>query len=112
MWARLNPAHIPKEVEAVVLETTALNCPCTLNIKRARFTYVFKFSYFRFLNIKYCQIVHTHVVKSGFRSDLFVQTSVVDMYVQCSQLGFAYNVFARMPHRDVASWNSMILVFA
>ena len=31
MWARLNPAHIPKEVEAVVLETTALNCPCTLN---------------------------------------------------------------------------------
>ena len=32
MWARLNPAHMPKEVEAVVLETTALNCPCTLNV--------------------------------------------------------------------------------
>ena len=32
MWARLNPAHIPKEVEAVVLETTALNCPCTKNV--------------------------------------------------------------------------------
>ena len=31
-WARLNPAHMPKEVEAVVLETTALNCPCTLNV--------------------------------------------------------------------------------
>ena len=23
---------MPKEVEAVVLETTALNCPCTLNV--------------------------------------------------------------------------------
>ena len=66
----------------------------------------------KLFNIKYCQIVHTQVVKSGFRSDLFVQTSVVDMYVKCSQLGFAYNVFARMPHRDVASWNSMILGFA
>ena len=32
MWARLNPAYIPKEVEAVVLETIALNCPCTLNV--------------------------------------------------------------------------------
>ena len=32
MWARLNPAHMPKEVEAVVLETTALNCSCTLNV--------------------------------------------------------------------------------
>ena len=66
----------------------------------------------KLLNIKYCQIVHTHVVKSGFRFDLFVQTSVVDMYVKCSQLGFAYNVFVRMPHKDVAYWNSMILGFA
>ena len=32
MWARLNQAHMPKEVEAVVLETTALNCSCTLNV--------------------------------------------------------------------------------
>ena len=32
MWAGLNPTHIPKEVEAVVLETTALNCSCTLNV--------------------------------------------------------------------------------
>ena len=32
MWARLDPAHIPKEVEAVVLETTALNYSCTLNV--------------------------------------------------------------------------------
>ena len=32
MWARLNPAHMPKEVEAVVLETTALNYSCTLNL--------------------------------------------------------------------------------
>ena len=31
-WARLNPAHMPKEVKAVVLETTALNCSCTLNV--------------------------------------------------------------------------------
>ena len=25
-WARLNPTQKPKEVETVVLETTALNC--------------------------------------------------------------------------------------
>lgn len=66
----------------------------------------------KLLNLKYSQIVHTHVVKSRFQADLFVQTSVVDMYVKCSQLGFAYNLFSRMPKRDVASWNSMILGFA
>lgn len=66
----------------------------------------------KLLNLKYSLMVHTHIVKSGFPANLFVQTSVVDMYVKCSQLGYAYNMFSRMPQRDVASWNSMILGFA
>ena len=41
---------MPKEVEAVVLETTALNCSCTLNVherygdwqKKKKLTYVLK----------------------------------------------------------------------
>ncbi|KAL5555874.1 hypothetical protein UlMin_038110 [Ulmus minor] len=63
-------------------------------------------------DLKLSQMIHTHVVKSPFRSDMFVQTAVVDMYLKCQELRFAYNVFDKMPVRDVASWNSMILGFA
>lgn len=63
-------------------------------------------------DLRFSQIIHTHVVKSPVWSDVFVQTAVVDMYVKCNQLGDAHNVFERMPVRDVAAWNSMIVGFA
>ncbi|KAK9285920.1 hypothetical protein L1049_025121 [Liquidambar formosana] len=63
-------------------------------------------------NLSYSQIVHTHVVKSPFQSDIFVQTAMVDMYVKCKHLECAFNLFERMPVRDVASWNAMLMGFA
>jgi len=55
------------------------------------------------------QIVHAHILKSPFCSDIFVGTAVVDMYVKCDQLGLAYKVFEEMPERDVTLWNAMLL---
>ncbi|PON86633.1 Tetratricopeptide-like helical domain containing protein [Trema orientale] len=63
-------------------------------------------------HIRFSQMIHTHVVKSPFQPHVFVQTAVVDMYVKCNQLGDAYNMFEKMPVRDVAAWNSMIVGFS
>lgn len=63
-------------------------------------------------NLKYSQLIHTHVVKSPFGSNIFVQTAMVDMYAKCNQLDDAYNLFVRMPVRDIASWNAMIVGIA
>ncbi|KAI4352279.1 hypothetical protein L6164_006548 [Bauhinia variegata] len=58
------------------------------------------------------QIIHAHVVKSWFQSNIFVQTAMVDMYIKCGRLDDAYNLFDTMPVKDVASWNAMLLGFA
>jgi pentatricopeptide repeat protein len=63
-------------------------------------------------NLKCSQIIHTHVMKSPFWSDIFVQTAMVDMYVKCNQLNDAYNLFVRMSMRDIASWNAILVGFA
>ena len=63
-------------------------------------------------NFKCSQIIHSHVMKSPFWSDVFVQTAMVDMYVKCNQLDDAYNLFVRMSMRDVASWNAILHGFA
>ncbi|KAJ8445318.1 hypothetical protein Cgig2_010676 [Carnegiea gigantea] len=55
------------------------------------------------------QIVHAHILKSPIWSDVFVGTAVVDMYVKCDHLEFAYKVFEKMPRRDVTLWNAMLL---
>ncbi|XP_057828703.2 pentatricopeptide repeat-containing protein At2g27610 [Cryptomeria japonica] len=52
--------------------------------------------------------VHAYVVKSGFESDVFVATSLVDMYAKCSSPEDASKIFYEMPERNVVSWNAMI----
>ncbi|XP_021801507.1 pentatricopeptide repeat-containing protein At4g19191, mitochondrial-like [Prunus avium] len=63
-------------------------------------------------NLKFSQIIHTNVLKSPFRSDVFVQTAMLDMYVKCDRLADAYILFERIPMRDVACWNVMLMGFA
>ncbi|KAL7192520.1 hypothetical protein ACSBR2_024368 [Camellia fascicularis] len=63
-------------------------------------------------SLRYSQVFHTHVLKSPFHSDLYVLTSLVDMYVKCNRLDYAYNLFERMSERDVTSWNAMLVGFA
>ncbi|GMI94879.1 hypothetical protein like AT4G19191 [Hibiscus trionum] len=63
-------------------------------------------------DINYAHSVHTQILKSLFGNDIFIQTAMVDMYVKCGQVGCAYEVFERMPERDVAAWNAMLIGFA
>eukprot|EP01018_Ginkgo_biloba_P022446 Gb_27176 [translate_table: standard] len=52
--------------------------------------------------------VHTHVIKTGFESDVFVGNALVDMYIKCGNVKGARKVFDKMLHQDAISWNSVI----
>ncbi|KAH0452143.1 hypothetical protein IEQ34_019442 [Dendrobium chrysotoxum] len=56
--------------------------------------------------------VQSHVILLGFQSDVFVQTSLLDMYSKCSSLSEARQLFDEMPSKSVVSWNSMISAYA
>ncbi|KAJ7534043.1 hypothetical protein O6H91_13G076700 [Diphasiastrum complanatum] len=53
--------------------------------------------------------IHSHIIDTGFESNMFVGSALVDMYAKCGSLVEARQVFDRMPKRDVACWNSMML---
>lgn len=44
--------------------------------------------------------------------DMLINNSLVDLYGKCGALELAQQVFDRMPARDLASWNVMILTLA
>lgn len=54
--------------------------------------------------------IHAQIVKSScdVESDPFVASGLVDMYAKCGYINEARSIFAKMPERDLASWNTMI----
>ncbi|KAJ7295055.1 hypothetical protein O6H91_05G072700 [Diphasiastrum complanatum] len=55
------------------------------------------------------KLVHAQAIRKGMELDVFVGSTLVDMYAKCGHIEDACNVFKRMPKRDVVSWNSMIV---
>lgn len=56
--------------------------------------------------------IHGQLVANGFASNVFAMTGVVNMYAKCRQIGEAYKMFDRLPHRDLVSWNTIISGYA
>nr|UPT49040.1 pentatricopeptide repeat protein AaPPR1421 [Agave angustifolia] len=56
--------------------------------------------------------VHSLAAKTGFYSDVFVASSLVDMYAKCGLLVDARRMFDEMPHKNVVSWSGLISGYA
>ncbi|CAK9213961.1 unnamed protein product [Sphagnum jensenii] len=53
-------------------------------------------------------MIFGHIVQSRCESDVFVGSSLVDMYAKCGSMEDAARVFNKMPSRNVVLWNMMI----
>eukprot|EP01018_Ginkgo_biloba_P009799 Gb_07723 [translate_table: standard] len=56
--------------------------------------------------------VHQDIIRSGFHSDVFVESALVDMYAKCGSIQDARKVFDKMPEQNVVAWNAMIVGYA
>ncbi|XP_024545879.1 putative pentatricopeptide repeat-containing protein At3g47840 isoform X2 [Selaginella moellendorffii] len=56
--------------------------------------------------------IHSQAAKSNFARDLYVESSLVDMYAKCGSLVDARMVFERMPCRDEVLTTMMIHAYA
>lgn len=54
---------------------------------------------------------HCFSNKTGFVPNVYVQTALVDMYMNCGCMGDARKVFNRMPQRNSVTWNALITGF-
>lgn len=56
--------------------------------------------------------IHTDAKTYRCENDLFVATSLIDMYAKCRSIVNARAVFDRLSTRDVVSWNAMLAAYA
>ncbi|XVF13070.1 hypothetical protein REPUB_Repub08aG0176100 [Reevesia pubescens] len=59
-------------------------------------------------NLELGSSIHATVLKSGLHTNVFVNNSLLDMYMKCGCIIEAIKLFDHMPERTVASWTSMI----
>eukprot|EP01018_Ginkgo_biloba_P016404 Gb_25555 [translate_table: standard] len=52
--------------------------------------------------------VQVHMIKSGFESDVYLDTKLVIMYIKCGCLVDARHMFDKMPQKNEVSWNAII----
>ncbi|KAK8317043.1 hypothetical protein V6Z11_A13G080900 [Gossypium hirsutum] len=57
------------------------------------------------------QILHTHLIKTGFSYDIYAATALTDMYIKLHCFECALKVFYEMPDRNLASLNTIISGF-
>ncbi|KAB2595193.1 pentatricopeptide repeat-containing protein [Pyrus ussuriensis x Pyrus communis] len=58
------------------------------------------------------QELHCQVVKIGLSLDLYVSTSLVDMYAKFGRMIWAGKVFDKMTHKSQVSWTALICGYA
>ncbi|CAN6466958.1 unnamed protein product [Victoria cruziana] len=63
-------------------------------------------------DLRLVEAIQSEVVKFGFESDFFVQTSLVDGYSKFGVMGAATQVFDRMVPRDLVCWNALLCGYA
>ncbi|KAH7351513.1 hypothetical protein KP509_19G000700 [Ceratopteris richardii] len=54
------------------------------------------------------QAIHIHVIEKGFETDFIIGNTLIDMYVKCSYLEEAHDVFSKLLHRNVVSWTILV----
>lgn len=58
------------------------------------------------------QLLHAHVTKTPFESNVYVGTALVDMYSKCGRLTDAERSFITIPSPNVAAWTALINGYA
>lgn len=55
--------------------------------------------------------IHLEVTKHNYEADMYVRTSLVDMYGKCGHIGDARDVFDSFPMKNVVLWNAMLAAY-
>lgn len=53
--------------------------------------------------------LHGYIIRNGFDDNIFIASSLIDMYAKCGNVRMARQVFGRMRLRDMVSWTAMIM---
>ncbi|XP_068654377.1 pentatricopeptide repeat-containing protein At1g06143 [Aristolochia californica] len=61
--------------------------------------------------LEFGEALHGRILKTGFGSNVFVQTGMIDFYTSCNRVAESQKVFDEMTDRDAVAWATMISAY-
>jgi pentatricopeptide repeat protein len=58
------------------------------------------------------KMIHHHIIRNTFESDITIGSALVDMYVKCGSLGEAHILSKNIPEKNIVSWGATIAGYA
>lgn len=110
-WNSMMSCYIQNDLheEALQLYLTM----CRLGIDRTRSTFSVLFHACSCLgSLQQGKLLHAHLVKTPFESNVYVGTSLIDMYSKCGSLTEAQASFSSISAPNVAAWTALINGYA
>lgn len=101
--------HIQQHEEALELYVTM----CRLSIDRSRSTFAALFHACSCIgSLQLGQVLHAQLIKTPFESNVYVGTSLIDMYSKCGSITDAETSFNSIVSPNVAAWTALINGYA
>ncbi|XAR60289.1 hypothetical protein NMG60_11033596 [Bertholletia excelsa] len=62
----------------------------------------------RSANLRLGKFIHGYIMRNNLEADIFVNSSLLDLYLRCGSFVLAESVFRKTPRTNVVAWNVMI----
>ncbi|XP_022844768.1 pentatricopeptide repeat-containing protein At3g02330, mitochondrial [Olea europaea var. sylvestris] len=56
--------------------------------------------------------IHAQIIKQDLQSDVYINSTLVDMYSKCGNMQDSRLMFDKSPNRDFVTWNAMVCAYA
>ncbi|KAK3219367.1 hypothetical protein Dsin_013337 [Dipteronia sinensis] len=110
-WNSMMSCYIQNDLHEEALELYMTMC--RLAIERTRSTFSVLFHACSCLgSLQQGQLLHAHLIKTPFESNVYVGTSLIDMYSKCGNIAEAQASFSCISSPNVAAWTALINGYA
>ncbi|KAI9196335.1 hypothetical protein LWI28_023048 [Acer negundo] len=62
----------------------------------------------RSAQLEHGKFIHGYIIRNRIQTDIFISSSLIDLYFKCGCVSSAENVFDKTMKTNVVSWNVMI----